>query len=106
MPARLKAFLEQVGRGEFFISPAEAGHRWPAKNMKGKSARLIVTMGMPALAYRLLFGAHSVKAVESAIFGLAGFQPVKESLFGSIDEGPERRAAILAKVRRLGEKGR
>jgi putative NADPH-quinone reductase len=106
MPARLKAFLEQVGRGEFFIGPAEPGHRWPAKKLRGKSARLIVTMGMPAMAYRLFFGAHGVKAVESAILGLAGFHPVHETLFGNVDASAERRASILGKARRLGAEGR
>lgn len=104
MPARLKAFFEQLARGGFFLSFSDEGG-WPGKNMRGKSARVVVTMGMPAFAYRLFFGAHSLKALESGILGIAGFRPVRDTIFGGVESGPEARARMLRKVEALGRKG-
>jgi putative NADPH-quinone reductase len=103
MPARCKAFLEQLARNRFLLSVAERG--WPVQNMKGRSARLVVTMGMPAVAYRLVFGAHSLKGVESGILKISGFRPVRDTLFGAVDASAERRAKMLEKMERLGRKG-
>lgn len=104
MPAALKAYLEQLGRDNFFIGPTE-GPGFPAKKMRGKSARIIVTMGMPALAYRFIFGAHSVKALEGAILGLAGFKPVRHSLCGTVADAKQRQR-MLSTVTALGQEGR
>ncbi|PWE16502.1 NAD(P)H dehydrogenase [Marinicauda salina] len=106
MPARLKAFLEQVARDGFFIGPGVSESSWPAKKMKGKSARIIVTMGMPGFAYRLFFGGHSLKGLEKGIFGIAGFKPVRDTIFGLVESGPERRARMLEKTAALGRAGR
>ena len=42
MPAALKAFFEQLARAEFAL--ADAGGRGPRRNLRGRSARIIVTM--------------------------------------------------------------
>jgi len=47
MPALLKGFFEQVFRPGFAMRESTSGHLWE-KLLKGKSARIIVTMGMPA----------------------------------------------------------
>jgi putative NADPH-quinone reductase len=47
MPALLKGFLEQIARPGFAL--ATPGKGLPAKLLKGRSARIVVTMGMPAL---------------------------------------------------------
>jgi putative NADPH-quinone reductase len=60
MPAVVKAFFEQLCRNKFAIE-ADAKGGWPRQMLKGKSARVIVTMGMPAAAYKLMFGAHGVR---------------------------------------------
>lgn len=49
MPALLKAFMEQIFRPAFAISRAEPG-KFYKKLLKGKGARIVVTMGMPALS--------------------------------------------------------
>lgn len=101
MPALVKAFFEQLSRNEFAIS--SGGKGWPRKMLKGRSARVVVTMGMPAAAYRLIFGAHGVRGFESGILGMAGFKPVRESLIGGIGEVKKTRAdALLRKLRSLG----
>lgn len=106
LPAKLKGFLEQVGRGGFFLDTAGDSSKWPAQKMKGKSARLIVTMGMPGFAYKLIFGAHSLKAIEQGIFRMSGFRPVRHTILGAVEAAGEKgRLAMLERVRTLGQKG-
>ena len=54
MPALVKGFLEQVARPGFAFK-CEGPNPFAHKGLKGRSARIVVTMGMPALLYRLLF---------------------------------------------------
>jgi putative NADPH-quinone reductase len=101
MPALLKAFLEQVFRPGFAVAPGP-GMPWK-RPLKGKSARIVVTMGMPVFAYRWYFGAHGLKSLERSILGFAGIGPIRESLFGTIEQaGDGKRQAWIAKLRRLG----
>src|SRR3546814_10287671 len=62
VPALLKGFLEQILRPGFAIDEGSTG--MSAKLLTGRSARIIVTMGMPAPIYRLFFRAHSLKSLE------------------------------------------
>jgi putative NADPH-quinone reductase len=103
MPALLKAFLEQTLRPNL-VTPEGSGH-WP-RPFKGRSARVIVTMGMPALVYRWYFGAHSLKSLERNILGFTGVGPIHETLFGMVGEagGEAKAARRLAKVRTLGQR--
>jgi putative NADPH-quinone reductase len=105
MPALLKAFLEQVARPGFAF---ERGARNPftAKKLGGRSARVVVTMGMPALVYRWVFRAHSVKSLERNILGFVGIAPVHETLLGGIGElDAAAVASLLAKLAKLGRDG-
>jgi len=105
MPALLKAFLEQVARPGFAFERAAGGTAFTKKGLQGRSARVVVSMGMPALVYRWYFRAHSVKSLERNILGFVGIAPVHETLIGmagnfKTDDG-ER---WLAKLRRLGQR--
>lgn len=106
MPAKLKSVLEHLGRGEFLLQTHNEKGGWPARKMKGKSARVVVTMGMPGLAYRILFGGHSLKALEKGILGIAGFGPVRDTIFGLVETGAERRGRMLETMAKLGAKAR
>lgn len=104
MPALLKAFLEQVFRYDFAFEPQPDGRY--RKLLRGRSARVVVTMGMPALAYRYFFGAHSLKSLERNILRFAGIKPVRESLFGAVEAvSDERRQRWLDGMHQLGERG-
>jgi putative NADPH-quinone reductase len=101
MPAMLKAFLEQVLRPGFAVasSPEKSLDR---KLLSGRSARLVVTMGMPAMVYRLYFRAHSIRALERNILGFVGMAPIHETLIGSVETvSADQRATWLEKLRRL-----
>jgi len=104
MPARLKGFLEQVLRPGFAL--IYKGHRFPQKGLTGKSARVVVTMGMPAFWYRWFFRAHGVRGLERSILGFCGVKPVRETLIGLV-ESPDGRARKkwLVKLGQLGRAG-
>lgn len=103
MPALLKAFLEQVFRPGFAVRTGERG--WESL-LKGRSARIVVTMGMPAFIYRWYFGAHGLKSLERSILRFVGIRPVKETLIGVIGTASEaKRKAWLGKMRVLGSRG-
>jgi len=102
MPALLKGFLEQVLRPGFAADATEPGPTGK-KMLAGRSARVVVTMAMPAAAYRYWFRAHSVKSLERNLLGMCGIGPIHETLVGSIQEPDEAsHAAWLEKLRGLG----
>ncbi len=103
MPALLKAFLEQIFRPGFAFE-RDARNPFSAKRLGGRSARVVVTMGMPALIYRWVFRAHALKSLERNIFGFVGIRPVRETLLGGI--GTLDEAAVAAMRSRLGKLGR
>jgi putative NADPH-quinone reductase len=84
MPALLKGFLEQIARRGFAFEPVE-GNPLGRKLLTGRSARVVVTMGMPAQVYRWYFRAHSVKSLERNILGFVGIGPIHETLIGGVD---------------------
>jgi putative NADPH-quinone reductase len=108
MPALLKAFLEQTLRPGFAFDGTGSGAnqgRWE-RQLTGKSARIVVTMGMPAFVYRWYFGAHSLKALQRNILGFCGIGPIKETIIGNVEGcGAEKRAGWLAELEQLGAKG-
>lgn len=104
MPSKTRAFFEHAACGQFLLATGDSAHAWPKKMMKGKSARIIITMGMPGFAYRLFFDAGSLKALQRGLFGVSGFKPVRHTIFGGVDAaGDAGRRSWLQKVNRLGE---
>lgn len=106
MPALVKAFLEQAMRpGVAFAN--QSGGGFPRKLMRGKSARVIVTMGMPAFLYRWWYGGFGVRGLERNILNFVGFRPVRTSLLGMVESAsPARREAWLNAMRSLGRRAR
>lgn len=83
MPALLKALLEQMLRPGFAFSTLKLG-RWRVKFHSGKSARIVVTTGMPGLWYRWWFRAHSVKSLQRNILEFIGFRRVRATIIGTV----------------------
>jgi putative NADPH-quinone reductase len=102
MPALLKAYLEQVIRPGFAFAYGK-GKSLPKKLLTGKSARIVVTMGMPSLFYRLYYRSHSVRSLARNILGFVGFKPVQVSLIGNVEGSAGARnrriKALLANAR-------
>jgi putative NADPH-quinone reductase len=103
MPALLKGLLEQMLRPGFAFSTLKLG-RWRVKFMSGKSARVVVTMGMPGLFYRWYFRAHSLRSVQRNILRFVGFRRVRSTIIGSAGSMTrEQREAWLQNLRDLGQ---
>lgn len=103
MPALVKAFLEQVLRPGFAFG-GDAIDPFVHRGLKGRSARVLVTMGMPALVYRTWFRAHSVKALERNVLGFVGMEPVHHTLVGGVEQLGD--AGVQRWCRRLHALGR
>jgi putative NADPH-quinone reductase len=105
MPALLKGFLEQVFRPGFVTAESETG-KASKKPLEGKTARIVMTMGMPAFIYRWFYRAHSLKNLERNVLNFCGIGPTKESLIGLVEaEDGARRRKWLQRMHRLGFKG-
>ncbi len=101
MPALLKGFLEQVMRPNFAFEPTSK--TWFGQRLGGRSARIIVTMGMPALLYRLFFRSHSLKSLERNILKFSGISPVRHTILGMVENASlETRQKWLRQLTDLG----
>lgn len=100
MPAVLKAFIEQALRPGLVVQYGAGPFGLPKRLFTGKSARIIVTMGMPPIFYRAMFRAHTVKAF-AALLRFGGVAPVRVTLLGGLREGDTRTAARW--IERVGE---
>ncbi len=101
-PARLKAFFEQVLRPGF--SHRAEPRRFPEALLRGRSARVVVTMGMPASVYRWWYGGHGTRALRRSILGFCGFAPVRETRIGLVGV-PAMRERALRRLVQLGAQG-
>ncbi|MGJ0509485.1 MAG: NAD(P)H-dependent oxidoreductase [Methylocystis sp.] len=104
-PALFKAFIEQTFRPGFALRYRDG--RLPEGLLKGKSARVIVTMGMPAPVYRFFFFAHGLRNLKRNVLNYAGVRPVRATLIGSVKGmGRETAEKWLETVGTLGSEGR
>jgi putative NADPH-quinone reductase len=111
MPALLKGFLEHIFRPGFAMAYAKdaAGGRhashFPRRLLIGRSARIVVTMGMPTLFYRWYFGAYGVRGFERSMLSFAGMKPIRESFYGLAFADEKKRARWIEDMRRHGGRG-
>lgn len=105
LPALLKAFFEQVLRPGFaFKGVVGQAAQLP---LRGRSARIIVTMGMPGIVYRLWYRAHTLRAFERNVLRFVGIKPCRHSVVGQVEGLSElARAEWLAHLRSLGARAR
>ena len=105
MPALFKGFLEQVARPGFAFGGARM-NPMAKKPLAGRSARVVVTMGMPAMLYRLYFRAHSIKSLRRNILRFIGIRPVRETLIGKVGKTDTLTVCgLVAKLEEMGREG-
>jgi putative NADPH-quinone reductase len=113
MPALMKGFIERVLQPDLLAIQAagrktnvdQARAEW--KIFKGKSARMIMTMGMPGWFYRWYFGAHALKLFKRNILKFTGVHPVRSTIYGMIEAvGDDKRRQWLREVEALGHQAR
>jgi NAD(P)H dehydrogenase (quinone) len=102
MPAILKGFIERVLQPDLLAMQRRGGKgNW--KIFKGKSARIIMTMGMPGWFYRWYYGAHALKLLKRNILHFIGVSPVRCTVYGMIEAvGDDKRKEWLREVEALG----
>jgi putative NADPH-quinone reductase len=76
MPAKLKGFFEQVLRPGFAFAERGADQH-PQRLLKGRSARIIVTRGMPQLFDEVDRSPRSIRNVASDVLAICGVRPVR-----------------------------
>jgi putative NADPH-quinone reductase len=104
MPALVKAFLEQVFRPGFAMDFGQEG-KLPRRLLAGRSARIVVTMGMPGVLYRWFFRAHGLRGLERSILGFSGIKPVRDTLVGLVGvPAAKGRKRWLQRMQALGRK--
>lgn len=102
MPALLKGFIERI------LQPDLMRRRGTDQEMNWrifpeKSARVIMTMGMPTLFYRFWYGANTIRLLKRNILHFIGVRPVRHSLYGMVAEvSTDKRLAWLKEVEALG----
>jgi NAD(P)H dehydrogenase (quinone) len=83
MPAIMKGFIERLIQPDLLaINAAGPGADW--KVFRGKSARVIMTMGMPGWFYRFYYGAHALKLLKRNILHFTGISPVRSTIYGMV----------------------
>ena len=102
MPALVKGFFEQMFRPN--VTGANTSH-FSKKPLAGRTARVVVTMGMPALVYRSYFRANSLQSLERNLLGMVGIAPVHATLIGMTGHMKAAEAGRwLVKIKGLGQR--
>lgn len=103
VPALVKGFVERALTPGFAVNFHENSFGWDPL-LKGRSARLIVTLNTPPLVYRWLLGRPGHVTMKRAILQFCGVRPVRITDIGPIKKSTDaQRAGWLTKVRTLGE---
>jgi putative NADPH-quinone reductase len=107
MPAQLKTLLEHTLRPGFAFPAAAEERSFPRGLLGGRTARLVITMGMPAMVYRWYFGRPVVHELRRGILGLVGIRPTRVTLLGGAGMASQaRREAWLREMGTLGRAAR
>lgn len=102
MPAVLKGFFDRVFLPGFAFK-YRGNSPLRDKLLKGKSARLIVTMDTPPWYNRWIYKRAGHQVMKRNILQFCGIRPVRITEFGPVRTSSEkRRAEWLAQVKRLG----
>jgi len=102
-PALLKGFIDRTFLPGFAFKYRENSPMWD-KLLKGRSARMIVTLDSPKWYYRLFMGNAGFKAMKKGILEFCGFNPVKISSFHMVRNSTEQqRKSWIQQVEKLGE---
>lgn len=105
-PALLKGFIDRVFLPKFAFQFRNGSIQWD-KLLKGKSARLIVTMDTPIWYYRLVYKSPGHNAMKKGVLKFCGISPVKVSSIGIVKKFNENKRSIwLNRAKKLGFQNR
>lgn len=101
MPAQLKCVLEQLFRPGFAFTYLPGGGT--RARLQGRSARVVVTMGMPGPVFRFWYLGAGLSALTRNILRFVGFSPVRSTVLGGVGTADAaRRRRWLARMAQLG----
>ena len=102
-PALLKGFIDRVFLPKFAFIYQEKSP-FPKKLLKGKTARLIVTMDTPPWYYSLVYKKPGHNSMKRSILHFCGIKPVKITAIGPVKSSNDaKRKNWLDKVEKLGK---
>ncbi len=105
IPALLKGVFDRLFLPGYAFK-YEKGSPFPKGLLKGRSARLLVTMDTPPWYYKLFYGAPAHKMMKRTVLEFCGIKPVKISEFGPvIHSTPKQRKQWLKQAAQLGARG-
>lgn len=101
-PALLKGFIDRV-----FLSGFAYKHNPEQKKLikllRGKTARLVVTMDTPKWFYSLFYQSFGIRAMKQGLLNYCGIAPVKTTIFSPVRSSThESRTKWLQQVETLG----
>lgn len=103
-PALLKGFIDRVFLPNFAFKYRDNSPLWDGL-LKGKSARLIVTMDTPKWYYWLIFRSPGHNSMKKGILGFCGIKPVRITSFAPIKSSDDkRRKQWIKEIEKLGKK--
>lgn len=101
-PALLKGFIDRVFLPGFAFKYRENSPFWD-KLLKGKTARLIVTMDSPKWYYFFMTKSPGHNSMKKAILEFCGIKPVKITSFSPVKSSNEKQRKVwIEKVIKLG----
>ena len=101
LPALLKGFLDRVLLPGFAYK-FHKGHRSWDKLLKGRTARIVVTLDTPGWYDRLAYGRPAWRQMKHTILQFCGMKLLSTTTFAPIATAtPEQREHWLSEVRRL-----
>lgn len=105
-PALLKGFIDRVFLPNFAFK-YQGKSPFPAKLLKGKSARVIVTMDTPKWYYLMVNGCPGHKSMKKGILEFSGIKPVNISSFAVVKSSDDiKRKKWLKEIEELGKQQR
>lgn len=103
IPALLKGFIERAFTEGFAVKFRDDSPWWD-RLLKGRSARLIVTMNTPSFIYRWMFGRPGHNTMKKTILEFCGVKPVRITEIGPVRNSTEaKRQKWLGQVRDIGK---
>lgn len=103
-PALLKGFFDRVFLPGFAFKYHKSGPLWD-KLLKGKTARLIVTMDSPKWYNFFVYRSPGYNSMKRAILEFCGIKPVKISSFATVKSSDDlKRKKWLEEVHELGRR--
>ena len=103
-PAILKGFIDHIFIPDFAYK-YQNNSQLPIPLLKGKSARLIMTMDTPVWYYSLYYKSPGLNSLKKSILNFCGIKPVKTTIFTSVKKSTEKkRKDWLKKIEEMGRK--